>query len=78
MVNIQSEDELREYLKNNLFPMEEAKLITEQSTSSFLQSVAAGKLVPFYQTTSPKGRSQNKLFIKSELEEYRDNKRPVR
>lgn len=74
-MNIQNNEDLKIYLKNNLFPMEEARKITEQSTSAFLQSVATNKLIPFYQTINESGRIQNKLYLKSDLEEYRDNKR---
>lgn len=75
MISFENKKELQDYLTKNLLPMEEARKITGQSVSGFNQSVALEKVVPFYQTVTASGRVQNKLFLKSELEEYRDNKR---
>lgn len=75
MIKFESHEELQTYLKKNLLPMEEARKITGQSVSAFTQSVATGKLIPYYQTTNESGRVQNKLFLKSDLEEYRKSKR---
>lgn len=75
MLEFKDNIELQEYLKENLFPREEARLITGQSLAGFNQAVATGRLIPFYSTVSENGRIQNKLFLKSDLEHYRDNKR---
>lgn len=74
-MEITNETELKEFLANNLLPMEEARKITDQSISSFNQSVATNRITPFYQTVNKSGRVQNKLYLKSDLEEYYRNKR---
>lgn len=74
-MNITNKKDLQNYLKENLLPMEEARKVTDQSLSSFNSAVASGRIVPFYQTESEAGRIQNKLYLKSELEEYKKNKR---
>lgn len=75
MLTFKNNDELQRYLKENLLPSENARVITGQSTPAFNQSVAIGRLTPFYSTQTENGRIQNKLFLKSDLEHYKDNKR---
>lgn len=75
MLTFKDEKELQSYLKENLLGVEDARKITGQSTVAFNQSVATGKLIPFYYNETVNGRIQNKLFLKSDLEHYRDNKR---
>lgn len=74
-MNITNESELKAYLKENLLPLEEARVVTDQSVGAFNQAVAAQRIIPFYQTVNESGRAQNKLYLRSELEEYYKNKR---
>lgn len=78
MLIFESNDELKIFLEENLLPINEARLLTKQSTPAFNQAVANGLIVPFYKTITESGKVINKLYLRSELELYRDNKRTPR
>lgn len=63
------EQELQLWMENNLFGRETACQITDQSPRSFTQSVATKKLLAFFES------QRVKLYLKSDLELYRKNKR---
>ena len=68
-------EDLQKFLNENLLPKKEAAEITGQSINAFSQSIKLGYVKPFYESSSGKTSSRVRLYLKSELEEYRDSKR---
>ena len=73
-INIQSLDELQQFMNDNLVSKQEAYAITGQSMEGFSQSVKLGLVKPFYESEGA-GRAKTRLYLKSDLEKYRDSKR---
>lgn len=67
---------LKEYLQVNLLDRTQAASITNQSQNAFDQSVKLNMVKPFFERKR-NGRSQYKLYLKSDLEEYRKKKRNI-
>lgn len=65
-------EEIRQWIKDNIVMQEEAKVITEQSVSAFNQSVATGRIEPFVEFGDAR---KIRLYLKSDLEEYAKNKK---
>lgn len=61
-------NEIKNFMHENLLTKKEAMEITGQSLSAFDQSVATGKLVPFFE--KGKGRSTVRLYLKNDVERY--------
>lgn len=66
-------EDLQEYINSNLLTKNEAAEITGQSITGFNQSVKLGYVKPFYES-SGKTSSKVRLYLKSDLEKYRENK----
>lgn len=67
-------NEIQKWISENLLTKSEAAAITGQSLTGFNQSVAIGKIAPFY-VSSGTGSSKVKLYLRSDIEHYRDTKR---
>lgn len=65
---------IQKWMKENLLTKNEAAVITGQSTQAFNQSVRSGKIQPFYESTGI-GPAKVNLYLKSDIEYYRDHKR---
>lgn len=65
-------DQIKQWIHNNLVMQEEAIRITKQSKPGFNQSVAAGSIKPFVEYGSTR---KIRLYLKSDLEEYARTKR---
>lgn len=72
MDNITNED-IQKWAIENLVDKSEAMTITGQSSEAFAQSVKRGNIVPFIQTKANE-RYTNRLYLRSDLEEYAKNK----
>lgn len=68
-------DEIKQWIRVNLVMQDKARAITKQSVPAFNQSVKDGRIVPFVEFGSAR---KTRLYLVSELEEYRKNKRPQR
>lgn len=68
-------NEIKNWIKNNLVMQSEARLITNQSITAFNQSVEAKKIKPFIEFGEAR---KTRLYLRSELEEYAKNKREPR
>ncbi|WP_054955032.1 hypothetical protein [Paenibacillus dakarensis] len=68
-------DDIKRWINDNLVMQDEARQITEQSVSAFNQSVTEGRIIPFAEFGSAR---KTRLYLRSDLEEYRKNKRPQR
>lgn len=66
-------EQIKQWINDNLVMQDEARQITEQSVSAFNQSVATGKIMPFVEFES--GKRTIRLYFRSDLERYRKNKR---
>lgn len=62
---------LRTWMCENLLASGEARKVTEQSNNGFNQAVGAKRIVPFFKAGG------TSLYLRSELIEYRDNKRVI-
>ncbi|WP_245828910.1 hypothetical protein [Salipaludibacillus agaradhaerens] len=65
-------DEIKKWIEENLCLQDEARKITDQSVTGFNQSVATRKVVPFVEFGETR---KTRLYLKSDLEHYRANKR---
>lgn len=65
-------EEIKQWIKDNLVMQEEARAITGQSISAFNQSVQNGKLQPFVEYGEAR---KTRLYLRADLEEYAKNKR---
>lgn len=75
-INIQSIDDLKKFMDENLVNKQQAAEITGQSVTAFEQSVKLKHVKPFYQSQGA-GRANMRLYLKSDLEHYRDTKRNI-
>ncbi|MGX7195179.1 hypothetical protein [Enterococcus olivae] len=75
-INIKSLDELQEFMKNNLLKKQDAMKVTNQSAQAFTNAERAGMFKPFYETDGTTS-SKVKLYLRSDIEEYADNKRKI-
>lgn len=66
-------EEIKQWITDNLVTFDTARQITGQSTSGFNQSVATGRIVPFVELES--GKRVTRLYLRSELEQYAKNKK---
>lgn len=67
--------EIKQFMDENLLSKREAMEITNQSPQAFLQAVNLGYIKPFYEST---GTTQKvRLYLKSDMEEYRERKRNI-
>ncbi|EUJ16522.1 hypothetical protein [Listeria aquatica] len=64
---------VQDFMYKNLVSKNEARKITGQSYEAFSQSVKNGWILPFFESGS--GTRKVRLYLKSDLEEYRNNKR---
>lgn len=71
---IHSYQELQNFLKENLLTKSDAVKITNQSINAFNQSIKTGMIKPFYESDGSTA-SKVRLYLKSDLESYRDRKR---
>lgn len=67
-------DDLHAYMKENLLNKQQAMKITDQRAGAFMQAEKSGMFSPFFETDG-KTASKVKLYLKSDMEEYRKNKR---
>lgn len=67
-------DKQKEWLKENLVGKEQASIITGQSLRAFNQSVYRGLIEPFFEIEG-NTRTNVRLYLKSDLETYKANKR---
>lgn len=65
-------EEIKQWIEDNLVMLEQAREITGQSVSGFTQSVQNGKIEPFVEFGESR---KTRLYLKSDLEEYAKNKR---
>ncbi|MBC6301544.1 hypothetical protein [Listeria booriae] len=63
-----SEEEIKQWMAENLIIKNEAHKYTNQSEKAFTQSVQNGIIKPFFE--KGEGRSMVRLFLVKELEEY--------
>jgi hypothetical protein len=68
-------EQIKQWINDNLVMQQEAMKITEQSSNAFNQSVKIGQIKPFVEFGE--GR-KTRLYLKSDLETYRINKRKPR
>lgn len=67
------QQEIKNWMEKNLVGKDEGAKITEQSKVGFSQSVKMGKIVPFFETNGSTS-SNIRLYLKSDLEYYRDTR----
>lgn len=60
--------EIQKFLDENLLTKQEAMKVTGQTTTSFNQSIATGRLKPFYD--HGKGTGRVRLYLRSDVEAY--------
>lgn len=65
-------NEIKDWIKNNLIMQDEARSITGQSVSGFNQSVATGRIKPFVEFGKAR---KTRLYLKADIEEYAKNKK---
>lgn len=70
---IHSIGELHDFIKENLLTKVEASKITGQSIGAFNQSVKMGMIKPFFESEGSTS-SKVRLYLKSDMEAYRDRK----
>lgn len=74
-MNEEKLQEIKQFMQENLLSKREAMEITGQSAQAFLQSVNMSYIKPFFETS---GSTQKvRLYLKSDMEEYRDKKRKI-
>ncbi|KYC94352.1 hypothetical protein B4102_3573 [Heyndrickxia sporothermodurans] len=61
-------EQIKKWVDENLLTKQEAMEVTQQSLTSFNQSIEAGRLVPFYDHGVD--RSRVRLYLKSDVEAY--------
>jgi len=66
--------DIQQWISENLLTKSESLAITGQTVSGFNQSVRLGYIKPFYES-SGSGPSKVKLYLRSDIESYRDNKK---
>lgn len=71
-------EEIYAWMKENLKTTAEAKEITEQSKNAFAQSVSTNQIKPFFESSEGYGAGKVRLYLKSDLEKYRDKKQENR
>ncbi|MHC5215179.1 hypothetical protein ACYSNR_00820 [Enterococcus sp. LJL128] len=69
-------EDIQTWMKNNLVNKEQGREITGQSKQAFSQSVRLGYINPFFEIEGSTSTNV-KLFLKSDLEDYRDKKRRI-
>lgn len=74
MYQFKNNEELQQFLKENLLDKHEAIELTNQSIEGFNQAVKRGVIKPFYQTKVNQ-RVINKLYLKSDILEYASKKK---
>ncbi|EMF0536472.1 hypothetical protein H6231_002831 [Enterococcus hirae] len=67
---------LKKYLDDNLLTKDEASIITNQSEGAFNQSVRTNIIQPFF-SKEKNGRTVFKLYLKTEMIDYRKTKRNI-
>jgi len=65
-------DQVKNWIENNLVMQDEARTITGQSVSGFNQSVTAGSIKPFVEFGEQR---KTRLYLRSDLEKYAKTKR---
>lgn len=65
-------EDIKKWINENLVMQDEARQITEQSVSAFGQSVSTGRIMSFVEFGE---KRKTRLYLKSDLEEYKNNKR---
>lgn len=60
-------EEIKQWIKDNLIMQDEARSITGQSVSGFNQSVATGRIKPFVEFGKTR---KTRLYLRKEVEEY--------
>ncbi|WP_321382988.1 hypothetical protein [uncultured Enterococcus sp.] len=73
-MNLKSNEDVRQWLKDNLIDKRAAIEITQQTERAFRQSVDTKQITPFFELDGSTS-SKIRLFLKSEVEEYAKNKR---
>lgn len=68
-------ENIRKWIQDNLVMQQEAIGITEQSKRAFNQSVATGQIKPFIEFGEAR---KTRLYLKSDLEYYRDNMKKIK
>lgn len=66
-------EQIKQWINDNLVMQDEARQITEQSVSGFNQSVSTGMIKPFVEFVS--GKRTLRLYLRKDLLEYKKNKR---
>jgi len=61
-------EQIKQWIMNNLCTREVARGITGQSDSAFGQSLATGRISPFVELES--GKRVVRLYLRSDLEKY--------
>jgi hypothetical protein len=67
-------EHIRKWINDNLVMQNEARKLTEQSISAFSQAVQSGLIKPF---VSFGDKRKTYLYLKSDLETYKNNKRKI-
>lgn len=65
-------ENIREWINENLIMQDEAREITGQSVSGFNQSVQIGRIKPFVEFGE---KRKTRLYLRSDIEDYAKNKR---
>lgn len=75
-IEFEDMEDLQSFINESLLTKSEAAKITGQSPVAFNQSVSLGAIKPFYESTGV-GSAKVKLYLKSDVEHYRDTKRNI-
>ncbi|MED3623276.1 MULTISPECIES: hypothetical protein [Neobacillus] len=68
-------EQIKQWIKDNLVMQDEARTITGQSVTAFNQSVATGKITPFVEFGNAR---KTRLYLRSDLEEYAKTKKTLK
>lgn len=63
-------EDIKDWIENNLVMQSEAFEITGQSKTAFNQSVSTGRVIPFVEFGEVR---KTRLYLKSDLEKYAKN-----
>lgn len=75
ITTINSTDDIKKWMNDNLVGVKEGAELTEQSVRSFRQSVTLGTIKPFFEDKNEYGVAKVRLYYKEDLIEYKKNKR---
>lgn len=75
-LNFDDINDLKKFLKENLLTKNEAAAITGQTPGAFNNAVHSGMINPFFESSGV-GSAKAKLYLKSDVEHYRDTKRNI-